>query len=162
VPLRATLVSFVAPPTEMAVVPSNLNWAGLVGLFGGEFGETIATSAVGLFGNVSAVVATLKVLARYVAADGFVIPLIVSAAAAPAGNAHVLPASVTITVEVDPDFAPVAVQVLKPRPRMIEGVPGIPAANALLKATVIVSFFARAPVALAVKPTVQFAEAPAV
>jgi hypothetical protein len=122
----------------------------------------ITTFVAGLVGTVSALVATLKELARYVAAAGLVMPLIVNATAVLAASAHELPASVMTTVDVAPDLAPVAVQPLKSAPRTIVGAVGIPAANALAKTTVTVFVLARAPVALLVNPIVQLAETPAV
>ena len=91
-------------------------------------------------------------------AVGFVRPTIVSVAAVLGASAHEPPARVTVTVCAA--AVAVAVQFTKPEPSEIVGVAGT--VKPALKATVIVEPAESVPVALDVKPTVQFERASAV
>jgi hypothetical protein len=103
-------------------------------------------------------VAMLNVFAARLPADGFVRPLTVSVALVDAATAQDAPASVTVTV--DPDVDPVAVQLVKPVPSVIVGVAGIVKPG--LNTSVIVPPAARVPAELVLKVSVQSERAAAV
>jgi len=111
----------------------------------------ITTAAAGLAAIRSLLVAMLNVLAARLPAAGFVRPLMVKVALVDAVTAHPAPASVTVTV--DPEVDPVAVQLVKPVPSVTVGVAGI--VNPPLKTTVIVPPAASAPAELVLKVSVQ-------
>ena len=109
--------------------------------------------------TVSRDVRAVKPAAAYVAAPAFVIPAIVSEAAALFPSAQLPPLSARVIVTVVPALVAVAEQFVKPLGKVIVGVAGIvkPAG----KTVVMASPAASAPEALAVKATVHVALAPA-
>ena len=124
----------------------------------GVVAAAIATGEPGLTAVTSWDVATLKLLARYEVAAGFVIPSMVTVPAVLLARLQV-PARVIVTVW--PVVEPVAVQLPPKEPlRVTAGFVGIPV-NALLKTTVMVLPALSVPVLLVVKPTAQAAVAPA-
>ena len=124
----------------------------------GAVAAAMTTLEAGLAALVSSEVATLKVVLVSVLAAGLVIPAMVSEAAVLLFTAHDAPTKVTVTTPLD-ELA-VAVQLVKPVPKVTVGVAGT--VRPELKVAVMVLPAASAPLAEVVKPTVHVDVAPAV
>jgi len=125
-------------------------------------GPKTTTPLAGLAVEVSDAELTVKVVFAYVPAAGFVTPLIpIEVCVPPAREHEPAPAvSARVTVTVGPALVvPVALQFVKPGPRVIVGV--AVTANAELKTAVIVEPPTSPPLALDRKPAVQDVAAPA-
>ena len=121
----------------------------------GVGGGVITIADTGNPGVVSTEVATLKVLAAYEPAAGFVMPAMVKVPVVLVARAQVPCPSVTVTTLLV--ALPVAVQLANPPVRVMVGLAGM--VKPELNVTVIVLLFASDPLEEVVKPTVQVAVA---